>query len=192
MILLRHGQSEFNLHYDATQVDPGIVDAPLTRLGHAQAEAAAAALASEGIRQILCSPYTRALQTAEPVARRLGLPVLVVPEVRERRAASCDVGTARADLARAWPTHDFTALADVWWSVEEEPHAAFATRAAAFEAAMRVKPDWAQTLVVCHWGFIRAVTGEDVPNGRWVRCTATLPEAVAASPRTAPGTSGAL
>jgi broad specificity phosphatase PhoE len=48
MILLRHGQSEFNLHFTATKRDPGIVDAPLTDLGHAQAAAAAEELAASG------------------------------------------------------------------------------------------------------------------------------------------------
>src|SRR5689334_4048712 len=67
MILLRHGQSEFNLHYNATGIDPGIPDAPLTELGHRQANAAATSLAGEDIRRIICSPYTRALQTATPV-----------------------------------------------------------------------------------------------------------------------------
>ena len=56
MILLRHGQSEFNLHFTATKKDPGIVDARLTPLGHAQAEAAAAALAEAKVRRILVSP----------------------------------------------------------------------------------------------------------------------------------------
>ena len=45
MILLRHGQSEFNLHFTATRKDPGIIDARLTPLGHEQAQAAALALA---------------------------------------------------------------------------------------------------------------------------------------------------
>ncbi|WP_431268207.1 hypothetical protein [Dankookia sp. P2] len=38
VILLRHGQSAFNLHFGATGQDPGIPDAPLTPLGQAQAE----------------------------------------------------------------------------------------------------------------------------------------------------------
>ena len=172
MILLRHGQSEFNRHYEATGQDPGIADAPLTPLGREQAEAAAEALAGEDVRRLLCSPYTRALQTVAPLARRLGLPVLVTPGVRERRAASCDIGTPRARLALAWPGHDFGALDEVWWSQAVEPHAEFQVRADAFHAAMVVRPDWAHTLAVCHWGFIRAVTGEDVGNGRWVRCPA--------------------
>ncbi|GJD47432.1 Putative phosphoserine phosphatase 2 [Methylobacterium crusticola] len=170
MILLRHGQSEFNLHFGATGQDPGIPDAPLTALGHRQAEAAAEALAGEDIRRILCSPYTRALQTAAPVARRLGLPVVVTPAVRERRGASCDIGSSRTDLAQAWPHLDFGAVEEVWWPPEDEPHDAFAARAALFHADATARPDWAHTLVVCHWGFIMALTGQGLTNGDWLRC----------------------
>src|SRR4051812_46269173 len=99
MILLRHDQSEFNLHFSATRRDPGIKDPKLTPLGQAQAEQAAEALAGERLSRILVSLYTRALQTAAPVARRLGLPVVVNPVVRERYAFTCDVGTPRTELA---------------------------------------------------------------------------------------------
>ena len=94
MILLRHGQSEFNLHFTATRRDPGIHDPKLTELGHAQAEAAAETLAGERISRIIVSPYTRALQTAAPVARRLGVPVFVNPVVRERAVSRRDGGAA--------------------------------------------------------------------------------------------------
>jgi broad specificity phosphatase PhoE len=86
MILLRHGQSEFNLHFTATRRDPGIEDPKLTPLGHQQARDAAAALRHEGIRRIVTSPYTRALQTVAPLARSLEVPVIVNPLVRERCA----------------------------------------------------------------------------------------------------------
>ncbi|ACA17111.1 Phosphoglycerate mutase [Methylobacterium sp. 4-46] len=169
MILLRHGQSAFNLHYGATGVDPGIPDAPLTELGHRQAEEAAEALVGEGVRRILCSPYTRALQTAAPVAARLRLPVTVTALVRERFGASCDIGTGSAALAAAWPHLDFGAIEEVWWPGEEEPHDAFEARTAAFLAEMDAHPDWAHTLVVCHWGVIQALTGRSLSNGEWVR-----------------------
>ncbi|TGE00244.1 histidine phosphatase family protein [Methylobacterium nonmethylotrophicum] len=170
MILLRHGQSQFNLHFHATGVDPGIVDAPLTPLGHAQAEAASRDLAGKGLRRILCSPLTRALETATPIAACLNLPILVTSAVRERRAASCDVGTCRTDLARAWPHLDLSRIDEVWWHEDEEPHDVFAARAASFTAGMAADPDWAHTLVVCHWGFIMAVTGRNLGNGEWIRC----------------------
>jgi broad specificity phosphatase PhoE len=148
MILLRHGQSEFNLHYTVTRVDPGIEDPRLTPLGHQQAEQAATALAGDPIERIIASPYTRALQTAAPLAKRLGLPVLVTTAVRERYAFVCDVGSPVADLAAAWPGHDFTALDDIWWQ---------------------------RTVVVSHWGFIMALTGLSVQNGQWLRVDPTAP-----------------
>ena len=107
MILLRHGQSEFNVHFTATRRDPGIVDPRLTPLGEQQAEAAAEALAGERISRIIASPYTRTLQTAAIVARRIDVPVLVNPIVRERYAFTCDIGTPRTELALAWPGAGF-------------------------------------------------------------------------------------
>ena len=175
MILLRHGQSEFNLHFTQFRKDPGIPDPKLTPLGHEQATAAAEALVGEGIRRILASPYTRALQTAEPIARRLGLPVIVNPVVRERYAFTCDVGSRRADLARAWPGHDLSGIEDVWWPQTEEPAEAVLTRAALFRAEMCALPDWSNTVVVCHWGFIMSLTGLSVANGQWIRFDPTAP-----------------
>jgi broad specificity phosphatase PhoE len=180
MILLRHGQSAFNVAFTATRRDPGIVDAPLTRLGEEQAERAAAALAAEGIRRILVSPYTRALQTAGPIARRLGVPVTVTPAVRERFAFTCDIGSPRSALAATWPEHDFSALDEIWWPAAEESGAEVAARAARFRAEIATLPDWAGTLVISHWGFILSLTGHSAANGEWLRCdpSAPAPEAV--------------
>lgn len=169
MILLRHGQSEWNLRFTEAREDPGIPDAPLTPLGREQAEAAAEALAGEGLRRILASPYTRALQTAAPVARALGLPVQVHLTVRERYHFSCDIGTARSEMARSWPEHDFSHLDEVWWPAATEPAAGVVARAAEFRAEMLALPDWADTLVVSHWGFILSLTGRSLTNGEWLR-----------------------
>jgi glucosyl-3-phosphoglycerate phosphatase len=175
MILLRHGQSEFNLHFSATRVDPGIVDPALTALGHEQAQAAAVALRNQPIRRIITSPYTRALQTAEPVARALSVPVLVHPVVRERYKFACDIGTPRIELERAWPHRDFSGIDEIWWPAIEEPAASIIDRAALFRAEMSALQDWSDTLVVSHWGFILSMTGSSVMNGQWLRCDPTQP-----------------
>ncbi len=145
MILLRHGQSEFNLHFTATRRDPGIVDPRLTELGHSQAFEAARRLAGERITRIIVSPYTRALQTAAPIARSLRLKLLVNPVVRERFAFACDVGSPRTELERSWPEHDFSAIDEVWWPPIEEPANSVIGRAALFRAEMAALPDWADT-----------------------------------------------
>ena len=170
MILLRHGQSEFNLHFGATRRDPGIVDPRLTELGHQQAVDAARQLADADIRRIIASPYTRALQTAAPIAKTLGLAVTIDPLVRERYAFACDIGTRREELEQAWPDHDFSSIDNHWWPTLEEPADAVTGRAARFRAAMAALDDWAHTLVVSHWGFILCTTGESVANGQWLRC----------------------
>jgi broad specificity phosphatase PhoE len=175
MILLRHGQSEFNLHFGATRRDPGIVDPRLTELGHAQAREAAEQLAGQGIERIIASPYTRALQTAGPVAAALGVPVVIDPIVRERYAFACDVGSCRQELERDWPHHDFGSVTEVWWPAEEEPEASIIDRAARFRNGLAARHDWANTLVVSHWGFILSLTGRSVANGQWLRCDPTEP-----------------
>jgi broad specificity phosphatase PhoE len=175
MILLRHGQSEFNLHFAVARRDPGIIDPRLTDLGHDQARAAAARFAGQGITRVITSPYSRALQTAAPIARALGVGLIVNPIVRERYAFVCDIGSPRRDLARDWPGLDFGDLDDIWWPAEEEPEAGIAARARRFRAEMVAAGDWENTLVVSHWGFIRAMTGQRVGNGEWLRCDPSIP-----------------
>jgi broad specificity phosphatase PhoE len=180
MIFLRHGQSEFNLHFTRTRVDPGIVDPKLTPLGHEQAEAAAESLAGRDIRRIIVSPYTRALQTAAPVARRFALPLTVTPIVRERYAFRCDVGTPVSELRASFPDHAFGAVDEVWWPAEEEPAEQVIARAARFRAELARRDDWAHTLVISHWGFILSFTGVSVKNGEIIEAdpTAAPPEEI--------------
>ena len=73
MILIRHGQSHFNLHFGATRVDPGIVDPGLTDEGSRQVAAAADGLRKTDLRRIISSPYTRTLESAAILAEALGL-----------------------------------------------------------------------------------------------------------------------
>ena len=101
MILIRHGQSIFNVIFSVTRIDPGVPDPLLTSRGRSQAREIAAALAGEGVERIVASPYRRALQTADTVARALGVAVTIDPDVRERFSFSCDHGTPRSELARA-------------------------------------------------------------------------------------------
>jgi broad specificity phosphatase PhoE len=175
MILLRHGQSEFNLHFTATRRDPGIVDPKLTELGHEQARRAAAELVRERIARIIVSPYTRALETAAPIATALGVPVHINPIVAERYAFTCDIGSPRHKLAAAWPERDFSQVEEIWWPAVEEPAEAVVARAARFRAEMAALTDWANTLVVSHWGFILSMTGTSLANGAWIRCDPTTP-----------------
>ena len=164
MILLRHGQSTFNAVFSVTRIDPGIPDPPLTEEGRRQAEAAARALGAYGLKRLLVSPYTRTLQTAQIIAEALHLPIVIEPLVRERRHFACDVGTVRAELAKAWPHLDFAELTERWWPDDEEHEPLMLERCRLFRERMAQVDDWRATGVISHWAFIRGLTGRALPN----------------------------
>ena len=123
MIVVRHGQSEFNAAFAVTRRDPGIVDPELTELGHAQARETAKCLA-DLIRpaRLVSSPYARAIATARPIAARFDLTIEVDPLIGEWAAFSCDIGTPTSELARRHPDLALDHLAETWWPSGEEQH----------------------------------------------------------------------
>jgi broad specificity phosphatase PhoE len=165
MLLIRHGQSEFNVAFNKTKVDPGIRDPKLTEEGKRQAEAAAHALRPRNLIRLIASPYTRALETAHIIADTLGgLPIVIDRRVGERAAFACDVGTVLSDLKQTWPRLDLDHLSEEWWPRLEESEEALGERAREFHEEWEPHPERGQTGVITHWGFIRAVTGLTVPN----------------------------
>ncbi len=175
MIVLRHCQSEFNRHFSRTHCDPGIVDPRLTDEGEQQVAAAAQALAEAEITRILVSPYTRALQTAMPIARARGLVPQVTLLLRERYAFICDIGSPCSVLRERWPTLGFDHLDEVWWPQADEAPESVHDRAACFREAMAALPDWRTTLVVSHWGFLLALSGISLENGCFRQVDPTVP-----------------
>jgi Histidine phosphatase superfamily (branch 1) len=91
MILIRHGQTEFNRVCSETRRDPGIPDLQLTAVGRSQAATVAQALGAMNPSRLIASPYTRALETAEIIAAELGLPISVEPLIAERFAFTCRI-----------------------------------------------------------------------------------------------------
>ena len=168
MFLLRHGQSYFNLHFNATRRDPGIEDPELTPLGEEQAIAAAWLLERIPLTRIIVSPYTRALQTAVPILKGRPIVAEVMHEVRERAAFVCDVGSTPKFLAQRFPQHDFAHLPMKWWSQAPETEEETIARADEFRRVMAGRNDHATTLLVSHWAFILALTGRSVRNGELI------------------------
>jgi probable phosphoglycerate mutase len=77
---IRHGETDWNV---GRRVQ-GTTDVPLSTRGREQAEELAARLADWPIGAIYSSDLRRALETARPLAARLGLDVIVDPILRER------------------------------------------------------------------------------------------------------------
>jgi broad specificity phosphatase PhoE len=80
LYLVRHGQSAGN----AEGRFGGHSPTPLSELGIQQAELTAQALAKENINAIYTSDLFRAVQTAEPLAKMLDLPIIKTSAFRER------------------------------------------------------------------------------------------------------------
>ena len=77
---VRHGETAWNREGRIQ----GVADVPLSAAGREQARELAATLAARPIGAIYASDLRRALETAEPLAARLDLPILTTPALRER------------------------------------------------------------------------------------------------------------
>jgi broad specificity phosphatase PhoE len=93
LLLVRHGETDWN----AEGRLQGHTDRPLNELGRRQAKALAARMADDGIRAVYASDLSRARETAEIVGERLGLTVVIDPDLREKNWGSWEglTGTER-------------------------------------------------------------------------------------------------
>ncbi len=78
LVLVRHARPVREVAVEGGSADPALAE-----LGCQQAEATAEYLLSEGIDHVVSSSMKRAVQTAEPLAQRLGLGIEKLDELRE-------------------------------------------------------------------------------------------------------------
>jgi broad specificity phosphatase PhoE len=80
LLLVRHGETDWNAHGRLQ----GHTDRPLSDYGRRQARQLAGDLEDEGLGAIYSSDLARARETAGIVGERLGLPVVLDPDLREK------------------------------------------------------------------------------------------------------------
>ncbi|MCX7660056.1 MAG: histidine phosphatase family protein [Caldimonas manganoxidans] len=98
IVAIRHGETAWNV--DARI--QGHLDIPLNDTGRRQAARLARALVDEGLHAVYSSDLSRARQTAQAVAERIGLPVHAVPGLRERAFGHFEGRTFR-EIEAQWP-----------------------------------------------------------------------------------------
>jgi broad specificity phosphatase PhoE len=146
LYLVRHAESEAN----AAGRFAGQLDSPLTARGREQAEAVADFLAKVRLDRVISSDLSRARDTAAAIARRQGLEVETMRDLRE-----IDVGDAEGrpfeDL-RQRP--DWTPDGFVQWPGGESLDQAYTRARAAIERIVGESPG-ATVCIVGHGGITR-------------------------------------
>lgn len=187
IICIRHGESTFNAHHEATGRDPGHIDARLSERGHRQVEAARKDMQKIPFELVVTSPLTRALQTTAGLfSGHPSKPTLLVEVLhRECQESSCDVGRAASVLAKEFPDFRVDHLPEIWWHAEDgdgaqgfptEPRRLFDQRVAGFREWLRARPE-TTIAVVGHCTFFYHLTG------RWLANCETMNLDLSAEPR---------
>jgi probable phosphoglycerate mutase len=127
VVLIRHGSARHSTPDQPLNLIAGQSDPELTELGRDQALAVAERLSSTKTAAIFVTPLRRTQETARPLAERLGVEPVVLPELREvylgdwegqlnHRASSSDPLTRELFAAERWdvipnaePMEDFSA-----------------------------------------------------------------------------------
>ncbi|HZQ35762.1 MAG TPA: histidine phosphatase family protein [Dehalococcoidia bacterium] len=163
LYLIRHGQTDCSKENRFC----GSVDVPLNAHGKAMAEALADAFAGEAWEAVYASPLLRARQTAEPLARRLGMTVQIEPGLREIAYGAWD-GHLEAEIEQLHP-REFAAWANDPGRVAPpggETAPQIADRALAALHEIRARHPNGRVLAVAHKATIRilvcALLGIDV------------------------------
>jgi len=104
VVLIRHAES-------VAPGTPGFDEytRPLTTKGMRDAQQLSDQHASTRIDAAYSSPYLRARQTIEPIAKARGLTIETIDDLRERLLSPVDLSDWRAHLKRSWEDFDYAA-----------------------------------------------------------------------------------
>ncbi|MCW2906609.1 MAG: histidine phosphatase family protein [Actinomycetia bacterium] len=155
ILVIRHGESEAAYMDRPFPLRDGHADPELSENGREQAERLAERLAKAPIDAIYVTSLRRTMQTAAPLAERLGLTPQVEPDLREVHLGEWEAGRFRKMVADNHP------IAERMWAEERwdvipgaEPAEVFAARTGgAIKRIAAAHPDQ-RVAVVVHGGVI--------------------------------------
>ena len=134
------------------ELETGVADPELAAEGHEQAAKMAAYLGVEDVEAVYVSPLRRALETARPLCKVLGLEAVVSEGVAEFDRNSREyvpVEELRATNDPRWEK----LLRGEWDGVDEDP-SIFKARVVATVEDMIARHPGGRVVVVCHGGVI--------------------------------------
>ena len=156
VVLVRHGQTAANVD----GVWNGSIDTALTERGRLQAERTALHVARTraDLAAVYSSPLERALHTAEPIARRLGLAVAVHSDLREYDLGEWE-GKSYRELTRELGMFDRMRREPDWEPGGGESPRAVARRLAGAIRELADKHPGQRIAIVTHGGALTLALG---------------------------------
>lgn len=167
VFLVRHGESEPAIRGRSFPLVDGHCDPALAAEGRQQAERLGERLAGQPIDAIYVSTLRRTVETAAPLAARLGLEPRVERDLREVFLGDWEGGAFRHHVSEGHPAAR-RMLADERWDAipGAEPMADFGARVrAGFERVVSAHPD-EKVVVVSHGGVIGELLRQAVESPR--------------------------
>jgi len=159
IVLIRHGASADAIPGEPFDLVDGHGDPPLSPAGEQQAQAVAERLATDSIDALFVTGLTRTVQTAAPLAERLGLEPVVVTDLREVKLGDWEGGEFRIRAQTGDPIA-MRAIAEERWDVipgaETMEALAVRVRRGIDAIVEQVGPD-ASAAAVLHGGVIGEV-----------------------------------
>ncbi|MBE2184821.1 MAG: histidine phosphatase family protein [Anaerolineae bacterium] len=152
--LIRHGQTEWN----ADGRWQGMMDVPLSQAGIEQAAALAKYMGVMPIQSLYASDLQRAVQTAEPLAEALGLPMVQDARLREQNLGVFQ-GLTHEQHREKYPELVQAMYVDYWGFTfpEGESRAQVRDRVIAFWNELLAHEPEGETVVILHGGTIRVL-----------------------------------
>lgn len=190
--LVRHAESQHNVSKDFSHRDPPLTDRGIETASHLTRTFPHSAT----VAVIMTSPLRRTLQTTIAGFSNVfdkesvkeggvdgGARLIIDKDLQECSDLPCDTGSGRAVLEETFPSLDFSALDDNWFTKEgsySADDATTAVRAARVRERLRVISKSLQKdettigvrrdiVVVTHGAFMKLLTGDDIdlPKGGW-------------------------
>ena len=146
IVLVRHGLPL------RVELETGIADPELAAEGHEQAAKMAAYLGVEDVEAVYVSPLRRALETARPLCKVLGLEAVVSEGVAEFDRNSREYVPVEELRATNDPRWEKLLLGE-WDGVDEDP-SQFKARVVETIDEMIARHPGGRVVVVCHGGVI--------------------------------------
>jgi probable phosphoglycerate mutase len=168
LLLVRHGESAPARPDEPFPLRDGHGDPPLAPEGRWQAEQVGSRLAQEEIDAIYVSSLRRTHETAAPLATRLGLEPIEVPDLREVYLGEWEGGLYRRMAAEGHPRIVEAYETEEWGAIPGAETGA-ALEARVMPAIERIVTDHAdrRVVVVVHGGVIGAVLAVATRSRPW-------------------------